>query len=113
MAFEEKYGALPSVSESTVESVMCEADKFAAEMKHDPQGARRSLEDEIKWLKENKDFLGRAVEASIDPALSLVEDKLTHKDWVELRCYLIKGVLLTLQMINEALKEHTKREWSR
>lgn len=107
---EDKYGLLPEVPEHIVERMLSEVSEFASFMKHDPEGAKRSIESDIDWLKENKDFLGRAVEASIDPALDLYSDVLTHKDWVELRTYLLKGVLLMLQMINEAIKESYLRK---
>lgn len=102
---EDKYGLLPAVSESVVEKAMSEVSEFVSFMKHDPEGARRSVEHDIEWLKENKDFLGNAVKAAIDSALDLYSDKLTHKDWIELRTYLLKGVLLLLQMINESMRE--------
>lgn len=47
----------------------------------------------------------RALEASVDSALELYSETLTHKDWVDLRILLLKGVLLTLQSMNEATKE--------
>jgi hypothetical protein len=34
----------------------------------------------IEWPKENKGFLGRAVEASVDSALELYGEKLSHTD---------------------------------
>lgn len=102
---EDKYGLLPEVPERIAGKVLSEVTNFATFMKHDPEGAERSVVSDINWLKENKDFLGRAVEASIDPALELYSETLTHKDWVTLRTFLLKGVLLTLQIINESMKE--------
>lgn len=102
---EEKFGLLPEVSEHIIEVLLSEVEKFASLMKHDPRSAMKVVADEIEWLKSNKDFLGRAVEASVDSALELYSDKLSHRDWMELRTLLLKGVLLVLQAINEAMKE--------
>jgi hypothetical protein len=102
---EDKYGFLPKVPEHIVDKILSEVTDFASFMMHDPEGAKPALAVDIDWLKENKDFLGKAVEASVDPALDLYSDTLTHKDWVELRACLLKGVLLTLQIINESMKE--------
>jgi hypothetical protein len=80
-------------------------DNFTVFLRHDFEGAVRSVMDDINWLKEKKDFLGRAVEASVDAALDLYGEKLSHKDWMNLRTILLKGTLLKLQSINNALKE--------
>lgn len=96
---------MPKVPEHIVDRILSEVEDFASFMKHDPEGARRSVEGDIDWLKENKDFLGRAVEASVDSALDLYSEKLTHKDCTDLRVLLLKGVLLTLELINESTKE--------
>ncbi len=102
---EDKYGLLPRISESIAEKILAEVSDFASFMKHDPDGAKRSVESDVEWLKENKGFLGNAVEASVDASLDLYSETLTHKEWVELRTFLLKGVLLMIQMINEALKK--------
>ena len=99
-----KYELLPEVTETMVETLMGEVSEFAEYMKHSPEMAKRRVLDEIEWLGKHKDFLGRLVEAAIDPALDLVSDKLTHADWSNLRIYLLKGVLLVLQCINLGLK---------
>jgi len=105
---EEKFELLPEVSEHIIEGILSEVKKFASLMKHDPKEAIKSVIDEVEWLKSNKDFLGKAVEASVDSALELYSDRLSHKDWTELRTLLLKGVLLVLQAINESLKEDRK-----
>lgn len=105
---EEKFGLLPVVSEHIIEVILSEVENFASFMKHDLKGAIKSVMNEIEWLKSSKDFLGRAVEASVDSALELYSDKLSHRDWVELRTLLLKGVLLVLQAINEAMKEERR-----
>jgi hypothetical protein len=101
----DRYGLLPEVPEHIVDKLLGEVEDFAALLKHDPEGARRSLYQEIDWLKERKDFLGKAVETSIDAALDLYSDKLNHRDWIDLQLLLLKGVLIVLQSIDEALKE--------
>jgi hypothetical protein len=105
-----KYGLLPKVPEHIVDKILNEVSDFASFMKHDPDGAKRHLDAEINWLKENKDFLGKAIEASVDSALDLYSETLTHKDWIELRTFLLKGALLILQTINETLRESWQSE---
>ena len=101
-----KYGLLPRIPEHIVWKIVEEeAKNFKETLKHDPKKAEEQIREEIEWLKENKDFLGKAVEAAVDPALEIFSEKLTHKDWTTLRTLLLKGVLLTLQTINETLKE--------
>ena len=100
-----KYNMLPRVSEHVIDGLMREIHEFTVLMKHDLKAASKSVREDIEWLKENKDFLGRAVEAAVDSALELYDDKLTHRDWVELELFLLKGVLLLLQAVNEGLKE--------
>jgi hypothetical protein len=107
---EDKYELLPKVPEHIVDKILSEVTDFASFMKHDSEGAKRSVTSDIDWLKENKDFLGRAVEASVDPALDLYSETLTHKDWVDLRICLLKGVLLTFQIMNESMKEGIRRK---
>jgi len=51
--------------------------------------------------------LGRAVEASVDAALDLYSDKLSHKEFIDLQILLFKGVFIVHQSMNEALKEKT------
>jgi len=43
-------------------------------LKHDPKEAEEQIWEEIEWLKENKDFLGKAVEAAVDPALEIFSE---------------------------------------
>jgi hypothetical protein len=105
-SLERKYGFLPRVPEHIVEQMMREVNDFATLMKHDFEGAKKTVSQNIEWLKENKDFLGKAVEASVDSALELYGEKLSHIDWISLRTLLLKGQLLVLQLINEALGEH-------
>ena len=102
---EDKYGLLPEIPEHIMDRLSDEAKDFASLFKHDVEGAKRSLHGEIDWLKENKDFLGRTVETSIDAILGLYSDKLTHKHWVDLQILLLKSVLFVLHSVNEALKE--------
>ena len=102
---EDKYGVLPEVPEHVVEEVMREVNAFGELMKHDPDAARKSVMDDIEWLKEKKDFLGEAVVAAVDPALELYDEQLSHRDWVDLETFLLKGVLLLLEAINRAMKE--------
>ena len=102
---EDKYGLLPEVSEHVMDKLRREAEDFANLLKHYPEGVKRSLNQEIEWLKENKDLLGRTVETSVDAALGLYSDKLTHKQWINLQILLLKGVLFVLQSVNEAFKE--------
>ena len=78
-------------------------------MRHDPDGARRIVEEDLRWLEENNPYLGRAARASVDSALNLFADKLSHADWTELELLLLKGVLLVLQMLNEAMREEEER----
>lgn len=99
---EDRYGMLPLVSETIVEQLLAEVEAFAQFMKHDPRGARRSTDDEIKWLKEYKDFLGSAIEAAVDSALENFDEKLSHKDYIELRYMLLKGLLIVMEMLNRA-----------
>jgi hypothetical protein len=105
-SLEHKYGFLPKVPEHIVEQMMQEVNDFAILMKHDFEGARKSVNQNIEWLRENKDFLGKAVEASVDSALELYGEKLSHTDWISLQTLLLKGQLLVLELINEALGEH-------
>jgi hypothetical protein len=100
-----KYGFLPKIPEHVAEEIMREVGDFAALMKHDFEGARRAVSQDIEWLRENKDFLGRAVEASVDTALELYGEKLSYSDWIRLQMLLLKGQLLVLQLINESLRE--------
>jgi len=105
---ERKYGLLPKIPEHVIEEVMQEVKSFATFMKHDFEGAREAVNQDIEWLRENKEFLGRAVEASINAALELYGEKLSHNDWVSLQTLLLKGQLLVLQLVNESLREqHT------
>lgn len=75
---ENRYGLLPEVSEHVMDKLRHEAENFANLLKHDPEEAKHSLYQEIEWLKQNKDFLGRTVETSVDAALGLYSDKLSH-----------------------------------
>jgi hypothetical protein len=102
---EDKYGLLPEVPEHIMGKLRREAENFANLLKHDPEEAKHFLHREIEWLKENKDFLGRTVETSVDATLGLYSDKLTHKQWIDLQNLLLKGVLFVLHSVNEALKE--------
>ena len=102
---EDKYGRLPQISEHIINELSHEAENFASLFKHDPEETKHSIHEEIEWLKENKDFLGRTLETSVDATLELYSDRLTHKQWMDLRTLLLKGVLFVLQSINEALKE--------
>ena len=102
---EGKYRHLPEVSEHIAEVLIDEVSNSASLLKYDFDSALKSVIEEIDWLKTNKDFLGRAVEVAVDSSLNLFSDRLTHKDWIELRTLLLKGVLLVLQAINEALHE--------
>jgi len=101
----DKYGLLPEVSEHIMEKLLTEVENFTTLLKHDPEGAKRSLRQEIEWLKERKDFLGKAVETSINAALELYGDRLSYNEWTDLHTLLLKGVLILLQSLNEALKE--------
>jgi hypothetical protein len=101
----DKYGLLPEIPEHIMDTINDEAKDFASLFEHDTEGAKRSLHEEIEWLKENKDFLGKTVETSIEATLGLYSDKLTHKHWVDLQILLLKGVLFVLHSLNEALKE--------
>lgn len=96
---------LPEVSEQIIEEILTEVNNFASFMEHDPKEAIKSVMEDIEWLKNNKDFLGKTVEAVVDSALDLYSDKLSHKDFIELRTLLLKGILLMLQAINKAIKE--------
>lgn len=107
LGFKEKFGLLPAVSELVVSGLIDEVDRFAELMKHDPDEARSQLDQEIKWLEEHKDFLGRLVRVSVDVTLELFEEKLTYKDYVTLRYMLLKGVLVILQGINYTLQKQT------
>jgi len=102
---EDKYGLLPQIPEHVIDELRHEAENFANLFTHDPEETKHSIHEEVEWLKENKDFLGRTLETSVDAAMELYSDKLTHKQWMDLRTLLLKGVLLVLQSINEALKE--------
>lgn len=102
---ENRYGLLPQVPEHVIDKLRHDAKDFANLFKHDPEEAKRSLHQEIEWLAENKDFLGRTVSTSVDAALELYSDKLTHKQWIDLQTLLLKGVLFVLQSLNESLKE--------
>jgi len=102
---EGKYRHLPEVSEHIAEVLIDEVSNSASLLKYDFDSALKSVIEEVDWLKTNKDFLGRAVEVAVDSSLNLFSDRLTHKDWIELRTLLLKGVLLVLQAINEALHE--------
>jgi len=102
---EDKYGLLPPVPEHVIDALREDAESFANMFKHDPEETKHSIHEEIEWLKENKDFLGRTLETSVDAALELYSDRLTHKQWMDLRTLLLKGVLFVLQSINDALKE--------
>jgi len=104
-SLDDKYGLLPEVPEHIVDKLLTEVEDFTTLLKHDPEGAKRSLHQEIEWLKEKKDFLGKAVETSIDAALELYGDRLSHNEWADLQTLLLKGVLVLLQSLNEALKE--------
>jgi len=99
-----RYGLIPKVSESVVDSILSEVQSFTGFLKHDPQGARRLVEEDLNWLEENNPYLVRIVRVAVDSALDLYSDKLTHADWIELELLLLKGVLLVLQTINETLK---------
>jgi len=103
--FKDRYGLLPSIPEHVAEELSAEVEKFATLVKHDPEGARKSVSKDIEWLNEHKDFLGRAVKASVDSALELYGDKLTYEDWTTLELFLLKGFLLVLQGINKAMEE--------
>jgi len=102
-SLERKYGFLPKVPEHAVDEIMQEVDNFTTFIKHDFEGARKAVDQEIEWLRENKDFLGVAVKTSVDAALELYGEKLSHDDWVSLQTLLLKGQLLVLQLINESL----------
>lgn len=105
---EDKYGLLPEVTEHIVEELLNRVNEFATLLKHDPEGAKRLVYREIEWLKERKDFLGKAVETSVDAALDLYGDRLSHRDWTDLQILLLKGLLIVLESINEASKEKSK-----
>lgn len=105
---DDKYGFLPYIPENIFERVISEVEDFASFMKHDPKGAERSVESDIEWIKDNKGYLGKAIEAAVDSILDLYSDVLTHREWSELRTYLLKGILLLLQMISEGQKEILK-----
>ena len=102
---DDKYGLLPEVPEHMVDKLLTEVEEFTTLLKHDPEGAKQSLRQDIEWLKEEKDFLRKAVETSVDAALELYSDKLSHKEWIDLQILFLKGVLIVLQSVNEALKE--------
>jgi hypothetical protein len=104
-SLEHKYGFLPKAPEHIVEQMMQEVNDFATLTKHDFEGARETVSQDIEWLRENKDFLGKAVEASVNSALELYGEKLSHTDWISLQTLLLKGQLLVLQLINESLRE--------
>lgn len=89
MSAKEKYGKLPSLTESVARELLDEVSTFAEAMRYDPKNAAKEVEDDIRWLTENKGFLGRAVEAAVDAALETVEEELSHKTWVELRTLLL------------------------
>ena len=101
--FRGRYGALPELPEHVVRELLSEVERFSTFVRHDPKGARREVMEEVRWLDENKGFLGRAVEAAVDSALDLFSDKLSHADWVLLELFLLKGFLLVLQGLNEAM----------
>jgi len=105
--FERRYGSIPRVSEGVVDSILSEVRSFTGFLKHDPQEARRLVEEDLNWLKENNPYLARIIRAAINSALDLYSNKLTHADWIELELLLLKGVLLVLQTINEALKANS------
>lgn len=54
---ERKYGLLPKIPEHVIEEVMQEVKSFATFMKHDFEGAREAVNQDIEWLRENKEFL--------------------------------------------------------
>jgi len=49
------------------------------------------------------------MEMAIDAALEFYGDKLTYRDWLTLELFLLKGVLLVLQGVNDAMKQRYDR----
>jgi len=104
----EKYKLLPEITEDITENLINEIESFANLMKVSEKEAKKKVQEEIEWLKENKEFLGNIVEAAVDSALDLYSDILTHKEWESLRILLIKGILTVLQGINLGLLKKKK-----
>ncbi|RLE74381.1 MAG: hypothetical protein DRJ56_07630 [Thermoprotei archaeon] len=100
-----RYGRLPRVSSRATDRVLSEVSAFAGFLEHDPEEAERLVREDLEWLKENNPYLAAAVRASVDSALDLFADRLSHADWVRLELLLLKGVLLVLQLLNEAVGE--------
>jgi len=100
-----RYGRLPRVSSRATGRVLSEVSAFAGFLEHDPEGAERLVKEDLEWLEENNPYLAAAVRASVDSALDLFADRLSHADWVRLELLLLKGALLVLQLLNEAVGE--------
>ena len=102
---EESYGLLPRFLESDVERILNEINRWAIESANDPDTARKSVLEDVDWLKDKKGWLGNAVEAALSSVLVPYGDILTHNDWVFLETVLIKGILVILQGINHKIAE--------
>lgn len=53
-SLDDRYGLLPEVPEHVVDKLFSEVENFADLLKHDFEGARSSLYQEIDWLKEKR-----------------------------------------------------------
>lgn len=69
---------LPKVPEHVVNEVMHEVNSFVTFLKHDFEGARKSVGQDIEWLRENKGFLGISVKTFVNAMLELYGEKLSQ-----------------------------------
>ena len=101
---EEMYGLLPIFSESDADRILDEMNRWYTEAENDPETARKSVLEDIDWLKNEKGWLGNAIGA-LNSVLDLYGDILNHNDWIFLETHLFKGILVILQFINYKLAE--------
>lgn len=73
--FYEKYGHPPGISEHIIPKILNETKNFKETLKYNPKGAEEQVQEEIERFRENKDFLGKAVEAAVDSALEIFSEK--------------------------------------
>lgn len=101
----ERYGLLPRFLESDIDSIFNEINRWSTEYGNDPSTARKSVLEDIGWLKEHKGWLGNSVEAAVSSVLGSYGDILTHDAWISVETFLFKGILVILQGINYKLAE--------
>ena len=77
---EEIYGLLPGFLESDVDRILDEINRWATEAENDPETARKSVLEDVDWLKDKKGWLGNAVGAAVSSILDLYGDILTHNN---------------------------------